>query len=480
MNNKSFLPFAILLSILTLNTSCQNNAETWTMFRGMNGSGVFETEGLPAEIGPETNVIWQVDLPKGYSSPVLTKDYILLTAHEDQDLFTFCLSRESGDVIWKTKAPRPRQEKLDNRNNAASPSVVTDGQNVFVFFADFGLLAYNLDGQELWQVPLGPFNNVHGMGVSPILADDLVVLVCDQNVGSFIIALNKETGEIAWKKDRPEATSGHSTPILYQPANGDLEILVPGSFFLTSYVAATGEKLWWVGGLSFEMKSTPVIWQDMVFINGYATPMNQPENIVELPDFETAIKDFDKNNNRKLSQSELPREPEYGWFSFVDLHADGELDEADWNYFKAALASLNGMLAIKLGGKGDMTMESTIWTYHRSIPQLPSPLIYKDILYMINDGGYVTSFHPESGEIIEKGRLPDGGTHFYASPVASDGKIFIISRRGKVSILEAGGSIKPIANGDLGELCFATPAISDGRMFVRTVSQLYCFGEEKR
>ncbi len=228
--------------------------------------------------------------------------------------------------------------------------------------------------------------------------------------------------------------------------------------------------------MSFEMKSTPVIWRDMVFINGYATPMNQPENLVEIPDFKKAISNFDKNKNGSLSRTELPKEPAYTWFDFVDLRADGELDKHDWNYFKAALASLNGMLGIRLGGNGDMTDKNVVWTYHKSIPQLPSPLIYKDILYMINDGGYVTTFDPKSGDIIDEGRLPKGGTHFYASPVGSDEKIYILSRKGKVSVLEAGGKVSPIFQSDMEEMCFATPAISNARIYLRTDNSLYCFG----
>ena len=474
------LSSALIFLLITLNGICQTETETWSMFRGPNGSGVIECGAIPSEIGPEVNVIWKVDIPNGYSSPVLTDDFILLTGQEDESLFTYCLSRETGELVWKKAAPRPRNQKIDNRNNAASPSVASDEKSVYAFFNDFGLLGYDIEGNDLWQVPLGPFNNVYGMGASPIIAGENIILICDQNTDSYIIAVNKFTGKEVWRKDRPEATSGHSTPVIYQPEGEELQVLVPGSFFLTSYSAASGEKLWWVGGLSFEMKSTPVIWNDLVFINGYATPLNQPENTVEIPKFEKALNDFDKNKNGKLSREELPKETAYSWFDFVDLRVDGELDKSDWSYFEAALASLNGMLAIKLGGEGDMTEKNTVWTYHRSIPQLPSPLIYNDILYMINDGGYVTTFNPGTGDIIDKGRLPQGGTHFYASPVASDGKIVIISRRGKLSILEAGGSITPAFQSDFKELCFASPAISNGKVFVRTVSSLYCFGTDKQ
>ena len=126
------------------------------------------------------------------------------------------------------------------------------------------------------MLPLGPFNNLYGMGASPVLVDDLVVLACDQNTDSFIVAVGQRDGRVRWKTPRPEAHSGHSTPILYKPAGGATQIIVPGSFLLTAYAVATGEKLWWVRGLSFELKSTPVVSGDTLYINGFGTPQNQP------------------------------------------------------------------------------------------------------------------------------------------------------------------------------------------------------------
>lgn len=480
MKRKLTLCIVIMLTANVITAQQTLKFEDWNQFRGPNGSGISETSGLPAEFGPDKNVIWKIDLPTGYSSPILSDEFIFLTAIEDEKLFTFCISRKNGNIIWKNEAPRPRKEKLDNLNNHASPSVVTDNKMVYVFFGDYGLLAYDYEGNEQWRLPLGPFNNDYGMGASPILADNKLILVVDQTTNSYIIAVDKNTGEIIWKKSRPEATSGHSTPILYKLENEKIQILVSGSFLLISYSAETGEKIWWTGGLSFEMKSTPVIYKDMLFINGYATPLNQPENLVDIPVFKDALSKFDSDNNGLIIKAELPKEPVYGFFDFVDLDKDGSLDENDWNYFKAATSSLNGMLGIKLGGRGDMTDANIIWQYHKTIPQLPSPLVYKDVLYMVNDGGFVTTFEPLSGDIIQKGRIKSAGTSFFASPVAADNKIYITSRKGKVSVLKPGGSLDVLAINDMEELCFATPAIADGRIYLRTNNTLYCFGLLKK
>jgi outer membrane protein assembly factor BamB len=476
---KTAVGIIVSLCVCTAIAGQSKSAVNWWQFRGPNGSGLYETTGLPLELGPDTNVVWKRPLATGYSSPILTEEFIFLTALEGEKLITFCLERETGKTLWRREAPRLREEKIDSRNHPASPSPATDGKIVVVFFPDFGLLAYDFTGKELWKLPLGPFNNLYGMGTSPIIVDEKVILVCDQNLDSFILAVDKTSGKVLWRKERPEAKSGHSTPIVYKPDGGDTEVLVPGSFLLISYSAETGERLWWVGGLSFEMKSTPVIQDGVLYINGYASPLNQPENQVKIPGFEEALASYDKDKNGMLSREELPGESVYNWVEFADLRQDGQMDEEDWNYFQAALASLNGMLAIRLGGRGDRTEENTVWQYRRSVPQLPSPLIYGEVLYMINDGGFVTTFKPSSGEVIERGRLRGGGSHFYASPVASDGKIYIISQKGIVSVLEPGGGLEVAARGDLGEDCYATPAIAEGRIYVRTVKTLYCFAVQE-
>lgn len=458
----------------------QKTSQEWTQFRGPNGSGVRETTNLPAELGPGTNVIWKRALATGYSSPVLTGKFIFLTACEDEKLWTICLDRKTGNTLWKKEAPRPRKEKLDFRNNPASPTPATDNQNVYIFFPDYGLLAYDFKGNELWRFPLGPFNNNYGMGESPVVTDNKVVLVCDQNTDSFILALNAEDGKVAWKTARPEAKSGHSTPIVYSPDGGESQILAPGSFLLTAYSAGTGKKLWWVGGLSFEMKSTPVMQEDVLFINGYASPLNQPENQVKLPSFAESLSKHDANKDGLLTAKELPEEPVYAWIDFTDLAGDGFLDADDWNFFQAALASLNGMLAIRVGGSGDMTEQNTVWQYRRSVPQLPSPLLYQNVLYMLNDGGNMTTFDPKNGKVLNQGRIKGAGAKFFASPVAADGKVFIISLRGKLSVLNPGGGLETMAQSDFQEECYATPAIGDSRIYIRTVNTLYCFGKTSR
>ena len=144
----------ILLALLSVGTPISGAAD-WSRYRGPNGSGVSDTVGLPVEFGPTKNVVWKTNLPPGHSSPVLTEDRIFLTAFEDQVLLTFCLDRKTGEILWRRVAPRDRTEKLDRRNTPASPTPVTDGENVYVFFGDFGMLSYDPAGNERWRLPLG-------------------------------------------------------------------------------------------------------------------------------------------------------------------------------------------------------------------------------------------------------------------------------------------------------------------------------------
>ena len=238
------LAILIALSISTIAAA----ADEWPMFRGPNGSGVSATTGLPSEFGPDKNVVWKTVLPPGHSSPVLTRDRIFVTAYDGGSgdkrngetlkgyrLLVFALDRTTGKILWQHEVPRSIQARLQNVNNPASPSPVTDGSNVYVFFQEFGFVSYTADGKERWRRPLGPFNMFYGFGASPILVDDKVILPVDQdNPSSYLIALDKNTGRVRWKVNRPVVISGYSTPIIYQPKRGPKQIVIPESCKLSS------------------------------------------------------------------------------------------------------------------------------------------------------------------------------------------------------------------------------------------------------
>lgn len=464
----TLLALAVLLATLP--------TDDWSRFRGPNGSGVADGGRLPTELGPAKNVAWKVALPPGYSSPVVSGDRIFVTAFEGEKLLTIALDRASGREVWRRVSPRDRQEKLDRRNGAASPTPVADGTNVFVFFADYGLVSYTFAGEERWRTPLGPFNNVYGMGASPILAGDLVVLVCDQNRGSFAAGFRQRDGREVWRTPRPEALSGHSTPILYEPKDGPLQVVAPGSFRMDSYAAATGEVVSWVGGLPGEMKSGPVLVGDTLYVNGFSSPDNDPGKQVAVLPFEEMLAKYDADKDGKIALAEAPDQRTKTYFAFIDLDTDGAADAVEWRIWTAGSASENGLLAFRAGGRGELTGKSLRWRYGRSVPQLPTTLVYRGTLYMINDGGILTTFDADAGTVRKQARLRGAADHYFASPVAGDGKVYIVSQSGVVTVLDAARDQEILTTGELDDEVYATPAIAGGRIYVRTRSALYAFG----
>lgn len=448
----------------------------WSQFRGPNGSGVANTGALPTEFGKEQNLKWMTPLPAGHSSPVLFKKRIYLTAFDADSLLTICLDQTTGKEVWRRQSPRDRKETLDHRNNPASPSPVVDATGVYVFFSDFGLLGYSLEGDLKWQTPLGPFSNIYGMGASPILCGGRLIFVCDQNLDSYVAAFDTQTGAQLWRTKREEATSGHCSPIVYQPKGGEAQLIVAGSFYLTAYSASSGAKLWWVGGLCFEMKSTPVTHDDLVYINGYGSPQNEADASFKIEDFSAVVKAKDGNADGLLSLAEMPDELSKNFFSAVDLDANGKLDAKEWEYFKQSIASKNSMMAIRLGGSGDMTSKSVVWKYFRNIPQLPSPVIADNKVFMISDQGIVTCLEPKTGEALKRGRLQGASGNIYASPIVADNKLFFITEDGKVAVTDTTTDFKVLAVNDLKEKCYATPALDRDRIFIRTEKGLYAFG----
>jgi outer membrane protein assembly factor BamB len=469
-----FLP-VLLIAVLC---GAAARGSDWSQFRGPNATGVSDTTNLPTEFGPVKNVVWKTPLPGGHSSPVLSRDRIFLTGFEGNRLYTVCLDLKTGKLLWQREVPRARADRLLKPNNPASPSPVTDGENVYVFFQDFGLISYDRAGKERWRMPLGPFNTYYGLGASPILVDDKLVMPFDQDVGAYMIAVDKNSGRLRWRVDRPWVISGYSTPILYKPRGGATEIIIPESFQLTAYRADTGEKVWWVRGLACEMKSVPSLEGDMLYINGWGFPENQPGKQIMVPPFEEVLPKYDADKDSRITVAEGPDEriKNKMYFEVFDLNKDGYLVAKEWDMYRAMMAAENGLLAVKLGGRGDLTA-NVRWAYRKPVPQVPSTLLYQNVLYMVNDGGILITFDPATGGVIKQGRLQGAVDKYFASPVAADGKVYLVSEAGHVSVLKAGGDWQILAVNDLDDECFATPAIADGRIYVRTRSALYCFAK---
>ncbi len=485
--NFRFSFYFVLFSSALLSFSVTDPRETlqaadWPQFRGPEGSGISESGAPPVEFGPNRNVIWKTPLPPGHSSPVLTEDHIFVTAFEDEKLLTIALDRESGRILWRREAPRPRRESFQRTHGPASPTPVTDGENVYAFFGDFGLLSYGPDGGERWRLPLGPFNNANGHGSSPILADGLLILLCDQDSDSYVIAVDQATGKVRWKTDRPEVSRSYATPGVFRPADGPAELIVPGTYVVVSYDLQSGEKLWWVTGMAWQLKSVPLFDGNMIYINAWEIGGDPGQEKDPPPPFEEILKQHDANNNGVLDRAEAPYarlKKDHPW-SEADFDKDGVLDDGDWRLYIAWSTAINNFVAIRHDGRrGDLTRTNVLWRYRKSLPNTPSPLLYRNVLWLVKDGGIVTTLDPRDGRAIKQGRLRNAIDKYWASPVGANGAVYMTSESCKVSVLEPEGQWKVRVTNSFDDQCFATPAIADGKIYFRTLSTLYCLGENR-
>ncbi|MBI4903936.1 MAG: PQQ-binding-like beta-propeller repeat protein [Acidobacteria bacterium] len=454
-------------------------AADWPQLRGPHGSGLCPSCGrLPTEFGPQKNVLWKTALPEGKSSPVLVGNRIFLTAAEGDDLITMCLSRVTGQVQWRRSIRAAKRETQHTLNHRAAPTPVTDGKRVFVFFADFGLAAYDVDGDPLWQFPLGPFNSQHGIVASPVYADGRVVLVCDQDTDAFILAVDAITGKLAWKTPR-HVINGYSTPIIHRPDRGVTQVIAPGSYQLTAYSIVDGEQIWFARGLTCQPKSAPTIAGDTLYFNGWTTG-NDAGQQVDLPPFAEVIAAADANRDGKLAPVELPKpwQPTGTWRA-VDLDRDGFLNEREWTFFRTRRASRNAMLAVRLGGSGDVTDTHVLWRFEKSLPDVPAPLVYNNVVFLFRNGGIATTLDARSGKLLKQARLTGALEDYYASPIGVDGKVYIATEQGKVVVLRAAGDWEILAINDFESGIFATPAIAEGRLYIRTRNALYAVGSRE-
>lgn len=454
-------------------------ADAWNRFRGPNGAGVAETGPLPAEFGKDKNLAWRTPLAPGYSSPVIGNSCLFVTSYdgpkESLTGWTHCLHPATGQERWKQKS-FTLAKPFPSVNTPVSATTATDGDNVYVFSEASGLVSYDSAGQERWRVPLGPFNNPYGMANSPILAGKTLILQADQDLHSFLLAVDTATGKTLWRVARPDAQHGYSTPILYTPASGPAQFIVSGSYQVAGFSVATGEKLWWVDGMAWQAKSVPVLAGNRLFVHSWMAEMNEiAGKFPTAQPWSATLEQFDTDRDGKISKTEAPEgEMAKLWFLF-DLDRTGFLEEADYNALKARASAKNGLFAIDLGGRGNLTPTAIRWKAEKSLPNIPSPLLYQNILYVLREGGILTAYNPESGDVLKQGRVDGAIDTYFASPIASDGKLFTAAKGGKIAVLRAGAEWSVLQVNDLQEEIWATPAIASGRLYVRTQNALYCF-----
>ncbi len=401
--------FTLLGMFLTASLSAQE----WTRFRGPNGEGSSDVKSIPTAFTSK-DYNWKISIPgKGHSQPVFWGKKIFLTSavEKGRSRILYCLNRENGDKIWEQKFSFETHKK-HSLNSYASASPTVDAERVYALFVmpeRSLLIAYDHKGEKVWDKELGVWESQHGHGTSPIIYKDKLILAHDHLGKSFVLALNKKTGDEIWKTPRKSDRAAYGTPCLVEVDGKKPELLFTSKSHGISSIDPDSGKMNWEAPL-FDKRSvgSPIVYK------------------------------------KKLA--------------FATCGSGG-----GGNY----------LVAVKLGGKGNVAESHLKYQLRQSIPYVPTPVLAGDLLILWSDKGVVSCVDAESGEVHWRKRV---GGQYYGSPVSVNGKIYAVSTDGEVVVLEASKEFKEVSRNDLGEPSHGTPAIVDGKMYLRTFSSLICIG----
>ena len=488
----------VFVAHCSLGARAAGEIEAWPQFRGPNAAGVAaDDQPLPVEFGPDKNIAWKTAIPAGHSSPCLWGDRVFLTAFDTgtKRLEVLCLDRRDGRILWRQPVAA---EKLEHVHQISSPATATpaaDAERVYCYFGSVGLICFDHDGQEQWKVPLALPRRMFGSGTSPVVAGELVLLSRDERPDPHLWAFDRRTGAVVWKQ-KYEVQSGFGPPQdgYATAVVRDNQVIVHRASEIAAYGLADGQRTWWVR-VNSNGATTPVLRDGLIYVATWNN-FGEPELRVEMPSFAKLIEQHDKDQDGRLSKDEFPgdlalsRRPDTSadqggeimakwFFDRIDANQDGHVASLEWTGAVALLRlmlgpSEHGLLAIKLGGEGDVTHTHVAWREQRNIPEVPSPLEYQGRVYMVRNGGILTCLEASSGKLLFRSRLEAPGS-YYSSPVSGDGKVYTASQEGRIVVLAAGDRLEVLARNDLGEPVFATPAIAGGTLYVRTEADLWAF-----
>jgi len=449
---------ALLATAIGLTSTCAW-AEDWPQFRGPRGDGVTQQGALPSEWGKDQNIQWKVKLAGyGWSSPIVWKDRVFVTSalsdkqrkpssgfggggggggfgkdrrppDEVYQFIVYCLNAADGKVIWmQTAAERKPTIPIHGSNTYATETPVTDGERVYAYFGMTGLYCFDMEGKLVWKADLGSYSMAmgYGTGSSPVLHDGRLFIQCDNEQKSFLAALDARTGKELWRTPRPERTSW-STPFIWKNKSRT-ELVCLGSPKARSYEPATGKQLWELGGLVGQPHASMVASDEVLYLGTGGAPR----------------------------------------FGGGFGGAGG------------ANAGVKPLFAVKAGAAGDITLKDgatssdhVAWSQSQAGPGMASPILYKDHLYILDQrGGLLTCLEARTGKQLYKERI--GGRGFTSSPWAYEGKLFCLADDGTTTVVQAGPEFKVLGKNSLDEMCWSSPAVAGGSLFLRTVDHLYC------
>jgi outer membrane protein assembly factor BamB len=410
----------LMMTLLSLRVALADN---WPQWRGPAMNGVSAEKNLPLKWTTEENIIWKLPLPGlSGSTPIVWRDRIFLNVAEGSDLYLWCVDRKAGTLAWK-KLLGGGNVKM-RKQNMSSPSPVTDGKSVYVMTGTGVLKAFDFSGNPLWSRDLqreyGAFGLQWGYASSPLLADNALYIQVLHGMKtddpSYVMRVDKTSGKTVWKVDRPTDAITESPDSYTTPAllryGKTAELVVTGGDCVTGHDLATGKELWRANGLN---------------------PDNNPSyRIVASP--------------------------------------------VIFNEIIYAPTRVRPLLALKAGGRGDITTSHLLWSTLNG-PDVPTPLTDGQYFYVVNDRGIMWCLDAKTGtEIYAQQRLKPGA--YSGSPVLADGKIYVTNEEGLTSVVRAGPKFEVLAENPLNDYCLSSPAISDGQIFIRTSQHLYCIGKK--
>jgi outer membrane protein assembly factor BamB len=494
------------------------SAEDWPQFRGQNCTGISTSKkALPAQFSPKKNVLWSKELGDGICSPVVVAGRVFTTGMSDlkgkePKLIVSAFEADTGKKLWQQEVsagtkPLPA---INEVNSYASSSPAADEERVYLYFLRVGLIAFDAKtGKKEWTMELPePFYIFDwGPGMSPVLHKDMLFFCQDDDIFPALYAVNKKTGKLIWKDDRSDMAVSYSHPVICETANGP-ELVVAGTGKVLGYDIATGKRKWAAELNCRNIKTTPISHDGVIYVSVMSYGMSYQWRAVADPKGTGKITRESIKASRKDKGAGIP---DAFWKKFErgDINKDGVLEGeeidlafldptnkggildresqrragnvADWRKWDAELQSDQSIQAVKGGGTGDVTKTHMLWKVKTKSPDhLVSPVMVDDRLLLFKSGGLVSSFGTKKGELLwDRDRL-DMKSAILGQPVMGDGKIYVTGQDGKIAVISAGNAkkLEVLATNDMGEDCIATPAIADGRLYIRTRTKLYCLGEK--